>query len=104
MCSPFSEAYRALDNAASFWIPLSAVAVLEPCTGNALRKYLIRILAVAVALGMGTLVLLVAFDACDTSPLDLPDNQTLFAHMVCLGSIICAYVGLASDYCASSEQ
>ena len=85
-----TDAYRALDQTSSFWIPVTAVTVLEPCTGNVLRKYLIRILAIAVALGMGTLVLLVAFDACDTSPMDLPSNQALFAHMVCLGTTICA--------------
>lgn len=85
-----TDAYRALDETSSFWIPVTAVTVLEPCTGNVLRKYLIRILAIAVALGMGTLVLLVAFDACDTSPMDLPSNQALFAHMVCLGTTICA--------------
>ncbi|KFM24372.1 hypothetical protein F751_3090 [Auxenochlorella protothecoides] len=83
-------AYRDLDEAATFWTVIAAAVVLEPCTGNVLRKFVVRMLAVGLATSMGVLVLYISFAICHTEPDQAPRNFPLFGHMVSIGLAFCA--------------
>ncbi|RMZ54485.1 hypothetical protein APUTEX25_002061, partial [Auxenochlorella protothecoides] len=84
------RAYRDLDEAATFWTVIAAAVVLEPCTGNVLRKFVVRMLAVGLATSMGVLVLYISFAICHTEPDQAPRNFPLFGHMVSIGLAFCA--------------
>uniref|UniRef100_A0A1D2A291 Uncharacterized protein n=1 Tax=Auxenochlorella protothecoides TaxID=3075 RepID=A0A1D2A291_AUXPR len=84
------RAYRDLDEAATFWTVIAAAVVLEPCTGNVLRKFVVRMLAVGLATSMGVLVLYISFAICHTEPDLAPRNFPLFGHMVSIGLAFCA--------------
>lgn len=84
--------YARLNAESTFWVVVVAAVVMEPSTGNAIRKFVLRQLAVGVALAMGVCILQISFQIVHVPSHQIPDRNEFLGHVVSVGLAICACV------------
>jgi len=76
------DVYEKYSKGGPFFVALTAAVVLEPCTGDALQKLILRIVAVAVSTGLGIACLQIGYAIVPAGFLD--PNPAPLASIVCI--------------------
>jgi hypothetical protein len=76
------DVYEKYSKGGPFFVALTAAVVLEPCTGDALQKLILRIVAIAISTGLGIACLQIGYAIVPAGFLD--PNPAPLASIVCI--------------------